>query len=68
MGQPAQRQGTPAVQGAVTRRPDRGQDGYRGPGGLTGTAAVITGGAGWIGRAVPIACARIPVTGGRPNR
>jgi NAD(P)-dependent dehydrogenase (short-subunit alcohol dehydrogenase family) len=58
MGQPAQQQDTPGIQGEMTPRPDCGEDSYRGSGKLTGKAAVITGGDSGIGRAVAIAYAR----------
>jgi NAD(P)-dependent dehydrogenase (short-subunit alcohol dehydrogenase family) len=58
MGQPAQQQDTPGIQGDMTPRPDCGEDSYRGSGKLTGKAAVITGGDSGIGRAVAIAYAR----------
>jgi NAD(P)-dependent dehydrogenase (short-subunit alcohol dehydrogenase family) len=58
MGQPAQQQDVPGVQGEMTPRPDCGEDSYRGSGKLTGKAAVITGADSGIGRAVAIAYAR----------
>ncbi|MEV4511175.1 SDR family oxidoreductase [Dactylosporangium sp. NPDC049525] len=43
---------------AMRRRPDHGEDSYRGSGRLAGKRAVITGGDSGIGRAVAIAFAR----------
>jgi NAD(P)-dependent dehydrogenase (short-subunit alcohol dehydrogenase family) len=43
---------------AMRRRPDHGEDSYRGSGRLAGKAAVITGADSGIGRAVAIAFAR----------
>jgi len=48
----------PGTTGAMHRRPDHGEDSYRGSGRLAGKAAVITGGDSGIGRAVAIAFAR----------
>ena len=58
MSQPAQQQDVPGVQGAMTPKPDCGEETYRGSGRLTGRATVITGGDSGIGRAVAIAFAR----------
>ncbi|GIG90097.1 glucose 1-dehydrogenase [Plantactinospora endophytica] len=48
----------PGTLGAMHRRPDHGEDSYRGAGRLAGKKAVITGGDSGIGRAVAIAFAR----------
>jgi NAD(P)-dependent dehydrogenase (short-subunit alcohol dehydrogenase family) len=56
--QPAQQQTPPGTLGAMTPRPDHGEESYRGSGKLTGKAAVITGADSGIGRAVAIAFAR----------
>jgi NAD(P)-dependent dehydrogenase (short-subunit alcohol dehydrogenase family) len=58
MNQPAQQQEVPGTQGAMTPKPDCGEDSYRGSGRLAGKVAVITGGDSGIGRAVAIAYAR----------
>jgi len=58
MAQPAQQQDTPGTLGAMTPRPDHGEDSYRGTGRLAGKAAVITGADSGIGKAVAIAYAR----------
>jgi NAD(P)-dependent dehydrogenase (short-subunit alcohol dehydrogenase family) len=52
------RQQPPGTTGAMHRRPDHGEDSYRGSGRLAGKAAVITGGDSGIGRAVAISFAR----------
>jgi NAD(P)-dependent dehydrogenase (short-subunit alcohol dehydrogenase family) len=51
-------QSPPGTLGAMRRRPDHGEDSYRGSGRLDGRTAVITGGDSGIGRAVAIAYAR----------
>jgi len=51
-------QSPPGTLGAMQRKPDHGEDSYRGSGRLTGKAAVITGADSGIGRAVAIAFAR----------
>ena len=56
--QPAQQQTPPGTLGAMTPKPDHGEESYRGSGKLTGKAAVITGADSGIGRAVAIAFAR----------
>src|SRR3954447_23551272 len=48
----------PGTLDAMRRRPDHGEDSYRGSGRLTGKKAVITGADSGIGRAVAIAFAR----------
>jgi NAD(P)-dependent dehydrogenase (short-subunit alcohol dehydrogenase family) len=48
----------PGTLDAMRRRPDHGEDSYRGTGRLAGKKAVITGGDSGIGRAVAIAFAR----------
>lgn len=58
MTQPAQQQDVPGTTGAMTPRPDHGEQSYRGSGKLTGKAAVITGADSGIGKAVAIAYAR----------
>ncbi|MER7006445.1 SDR family NAD(P)-dependent oxidoreductase [Dactylosporangium sp. NPDC000555] len=56
MSEPQQR--PPGTIGAMARKPDHGENSYRGSGRLTGKAAVITGADSGIGRAVAIAFAR----------
>jgi NAD(P)-dependent dehydrogenase (short-subunit alcohol dehydrogenase family) len=52
------RQEPPGTLAAMGRKPDHGEDSYRGSGRLAGKKAVITGGDSGIGRAVAIAFAR----------
>src|SRR6185437_7857083 len=52
------RQQPPGTESAMGRRPDHGEDSYRGHGRLAGKAAVITGADSGIGKAVAIAYAR----------
>ena len=52
------RQQPPGTESAMNRRPDHGEDSYRGSGRLTGKATVITGADSGIGKAVAIAFAR----------
>ena len=52
------RQEPPGTLAAMERKPDHGEDSYRGSGRLAGKKAVITGGDSGIGRAVAIAFAR----------
>jgi NAD(P)-dependent dehydrogenase (short-subunit alcohol dehydrogenase family) len=52
------RQQPPGTTGAMHRKPDHGEDTYRGSARLSGKAAIITGGDSGIGRAVAIAFAR----------
>ncbi|HEU5109762.1 MAG TPA: glucose 1-dehydrogenase [Micromonosporaceae bacterium] len=56
MSEPTQE--PPGTLERMRRRPDHGEDSYRGSGRLTGKKAVITGGDSGIGRAVAIAFAR----------
>jgi NAD(P)-dependent dehydrogenase (short-subunit alcohol dehydrogenase family) len=56
--QPPQQQTPPGTTGAMTPKPDHGEESYRGSGKLTGKSAVITGADSGIGRAVAIAFAR----------
>jgi NAD(P)-dependent dehydrogenase (short-subunit alcohol dehydrogenase family) len=56
MAEPQQQ--PPGTTGAMHRKPDHGEDTYRGSGRLAGKAAVITGGDSGIGRAVAISFAR----------
>ena len=58
MTQPAQQQPPPGTEARMTPKPDHGEGGYKGCDKLVGRAAVITGGASGIGRAVAIAYAR----------
>jgi len=55
---PAQQQPMPGSTGAMSPRPDHGEESYRGAGRLAGKKAIITGGDSGIGRAVAIAYAR----------
>lgn len=57
-GFPAQAQELPGSTGAMSPRPDHGEESYRGTGRLEGLRALITGGDSGIGRAVAIAYAR----------
>jgi len=52
------RQQPPGTESAMHRRPDHGEDSYRGTGRLAGKATVITGADSGIGKAVAIAYAR----------
>jgi NAD(P)-dependent dehydrogenase (short-subunit alcohol dehydrogenase family) len=56
--QPPQQQTPPGTTGAMTPKPDHGEESYQGSGKLTGKSAVITGADSGIGRAVAIAFAR----------
>ncbi|WP_435823219.1 glucose 1-dehydrogenase [Catellatospora citrea] len=56
MSEPQQQ--PPGTLDAMRRKPDHGEDSYRGSGRLAGKKAVITGGDSGIGRAVAIAFAR----------
>jgi NAD(P)-dependent dehydrogenase (short-subunit alcohol dehydrogenase family) len=56
--QPAQQQQPPGTTGAMTPKPDHGEQSYVGHGRLEGKKAVITGADSGIGRAVAIAYAR----------
>jgi NAD(P)-dependent dehydrogenase (short-subunit alcohol dehydrogenase family) len=53
-----EQQDPPGTTAAMDRKPDHGEDSYRGSGRLAGKRAVITGGDSGIGRAVAIAFAR----------
>jgi NAD(P)-dependent dehydrogenase (short-subunit alcohol dehydrogenase family) len=55
---PKQQQDMPGQTGAMTPKPDHGEQSYRGSGKLTGKKALITGADSGIGRAVAIAFAR----------
>jgi NAD(P)-dependent dehydrogenase (short-subunit alcohol dehydrogenase family) len=55
---PAQQQPMPGSTGAMSPRPDHGEESYKGAGRLAGKKAIITGGDSGIGRAVAIAYAR----------
>jgi NAD(P)-dependent dehydrogenase (short-subunit alcohol dehydrogenase family) len=48
----------PGTETAMTRKPDHGEETYRGHGRLSGKATVVTGGDSGIGKAVAIAFAR----------
>jgi NAD(P)-dependent dehydrogenase (short-subunit alcohol dehydrogenase family) len=56
--QPPQQQTPPGTTGAMTPKPDHGEESYQGSGKLSGKSAVITGADSGIGRAVAIAFAR----------
>ena len=51
-------QSPPGFESAMTRKPDHGEESYRGHGRLAGKAAVVTGADSGIGKAVAIAFAR----------
>jgi NAD(P)-dependent dehydrogenase (short-subunit alcohol dehydrogenase family) len=53
-----EQQDPPGTTSAMDRKPDHGEESYRGSGRLAGKRAVITGGDSGIGRAVAIAFAR----------
>jgi NAD(P)-dependent dehydrogenase (short-subunit alcohol dehydrogenase family) len=53
-----EQQDPPGTTAAMDRKPDHGEESYRGSGRLAGKRAVITGGDSGIGRAVAIAFAR----------
>jgi hypothetical protein len=55
---PSQQQKPPGLTGAMSPRPDHGEQTYQGSGRLKGQRAIITGGDSGIGRAVAIAYAR----------
>jgi NAD(P)-dependent dehydrogenase (short-subunit alcohol dehydrogenase family) len=54
--EPAQR--PPGAEAAMARKPDHGEESYRGHGRLAGKATIVTGGDSGIGKAVAIAFAR----------
>jgi NAD(P)-dependent dehydrogenase (short-subunit alcohol dehydrogenase family) len=54
--EPAQRR--PGTEAAMARKPDHGEESYRGHGRLSGKATIVTGGDSGIGKAVAIAFAR----------
>jgi NAD(P)-dependent dehydrogenase (short-subunit alcohol dehydrogenase family) len=56
--QPAQQQDPPGATGAMTPRPDHGEQSYRGAGRMIDKKTVITGADSGIGKAVAIAFAR----------